>query len=132
MEGPDHRNRTAAKRAAYRHGIFSEFVALCFLAFKGYRPVARRFSAYGGEIDLIVTRGGTVAFVEVKARSELEAAMNAIPMRKQEKFARAARAWLARNSWATAKTFRADAVFIVRGTWPTHVEGAFLLDLGGQ
>ncbi len=131
MEAREGRNLTAKRRAAYRHGIFSELAALCFLMCKGYRPVARRFSAHGGEIDLIVRRGGTVAFVEVKARSGLEAAINAIHGHKQAKFARAARAWLARNTWAAEMTFRADAVFIVRGAWPTHVEGAFLLDLGG-
>ena len=45
---------------------------------KGYRPLARRYAAAGGEIDLIVMRGDTIAFVEVKARGLMDDALIAI------------------------------------------------------
>ncbi len=127
-------NRVAdpARRAAHRRGHLSEFAALCVLMLKGYRPVAQRFAAHGGEIDLIVRRGGTIVFVEVKARRSLSAAFAAIDARKRERFSRAARAWLARKPEAAGKTFRADAVFIVPGAWPKHVKDAFELNLGGK
>jgi aryl-alcohol dehydrogenase-like predicted oxidoreductase len=60
-----------SRRGALRRGHVAEFAALAFLMLKGYRPIARRFSASGGEIDLIVRRGRNVVFVEVKARGAL-------------------------------------------------------------
>lgn len=56
----------ARRRAADLRGHVAEATALVRLVLKGYRPLARRFRAGGGEIDLIVARGDTIAFVEVK------------------------------------------------------------------
>lgn len=125
--------RTAAGRRVftYLRGRWAERLALLWLVLKGYRPLARRYLAHGGEIDLIMRRGGTVAFVEVKARATLEAALTSIDPAKRRRFGRAARAWLARNPRATGLTLRADAVFLAPGAWPRHFEGAFELDLGG-
>jgi len=107
----------------------AEAIALALLVLKGYWPLARRFSAAGGEIDLIVRRGNTIAFVEVKSRSSIEAALTAIDARKRRRFSRAVRAWLSRNAWAVTRTLRVDAVFIGRRAWPRHLEAAFDLDL---
>ena len=120
--------RTATERhLAVARGRVAEAKALAALMLKGYRPLARRFSMHGGEIDLIVARGRTVAFVEVKARPGIGLAFEAIGARKRERFSRAARAWLARNPWAMDRTLRADAVFVAPGRWPRHLPGAFEL-----
>ncbi len=125
--------RTAAGRRAftYLRGRGAERIALIWLLAKGYRPLARRYSAAGGELDIIVRRGGTVAFVEVKARGSMEAALQSIDAQKRRRFGRAARAWLSRNPAYAGLTFRADAVFIAPGAFPRHVVAAFPLDLGG-
>jgi len=125
--------RTAAGRRAftYLRGRGAERLALLWLLMKGYRPVARRYVAGGGEIDLIMRRGGTVAFVEVKARGTMEAALTTIDAAKRRRVSRAARAWLARNPRAAGLTYRADAVFLAPGAWPRHLPAAFELDLGG-
>ena len=47
-------------------------------------------------------RGATIAFVEVKARDDLDAAAAAITEAKRRRIGRAARVWLARNPWAAA------------------------------
>src|SRR5690606_21804958 len=99
------------------------------LLLKGYRPLARRYAAGGGEIDLIVMRGDTIAFVEVKARGLMDDALGAITATKRRRFSRAARAWLARNPWAATKTWRADAVFIAPRRLPRHVPAAFELEI---
>ena len=121
--GLDHREAT------FLRGHRAEWIALLFLISKGYRPLARRYAASGGEIDLIVMRGDTIAFVEVKARGLMDDALSAITARKRQRFSRAVRAWLARNDWAANKTWRADAVFIAPKMWPKHIVSAFELEM---
>ena len=125
--------RTAAGRRVftYLRGRGAERVALLWLLAKGYVPLARRYSAAGGEIDLIVRRGGTIAFVEVKARASMEAALGSIDGAKRRRFGRAARAWLTRNPKLAGLTLRVDAVFLAPGSFPRHMPAAFQLDLGG-
>jgi putative endonuclease len=79
----------ARRRAADWRGHWAEATALALLLLKGYRPLARRFRAGGGEIDLVVARGDTIAFVEVKSRAALEAAFVAIDAAKRRRFSRA-------------------------------------------
>lgn len=119
----------ARRRATFTRGHVAEFVALLVLMAKGYRPLARRYAAAGGEIDLIVRRGGTVAFVEVKARGLMADALTSISVTKRRRFSRAARAWLSRNPWAATKTWRADAVFVAPRQWPRHLEAAFEIEM---
>ena len=127
-QGAAMRSALERRRATYLRGHWAERVALALLVFKGYRLLARRYAASGGEIDLIVKRGDTVAFVEVKARGLLDDALGAIGAQKRQRFSRAARAWVTRNTWAAGKTFRADAVFVAPRRWPRHLVAAFELD----
>ena len=122
--------KTAAGRRAFTfaHGRHAERIALLWLLCKGYRPLARRYAEAGGEIDLVMRRGDTVAFVEVKARATMAAALVAVDAGKRRRIRRAARSWLARNAWASTLTLRADTVLIVPGEWPRHVADAFGLD----
>ncbi|SCY35540.1 YraN family protein [Microvirga guangxiensis] len=117
------------RRATFLRGHRAEWIALLFLIAKGYRPLARRYAAAGGEIDLIMRRGDTIAFVEVKARGLMDNALSAITATKRQRFSRAARAWLARHPHAQGKTWRADAVFIAPKRWPQHIVSAFELEI---
>jgi putative endonuclease len=117
------------RRATFLRGHRAEWIALLFLIAKGYRPLARRYAAAGGEIDLIMVRGDTIAFVEVKARGLMDDALSAITATKRQRFSRAARAWLARHPYAQGKTWRADAVFIAPKRWPQHIASAFELEM---
>ncbi|HEX8165777.1 MAG TPA: YraN family protein [Beijerinckiaceae bacterium] len=120
--------RTAAERhLSVARGHVAEAKALAALMLKGYRPLARRYRAAGGEIDLIVARGRTIVFVEVKARPAIDLAFEAIGAEKRRRFSRATRAWLARHPWAMDRSLRADAVFVAPRRWPKHVESAFEL-----
>lgn len=116
------------RRATYLRGHRAEWLALVALMLKGYRPLARRVSLAGGEIDLIVRRGRTIAFVEVKARANLDEARAAIGGVKRRRFSRAVRAWVGRHPWSAGLTLRADAVFLGRGAWPEHLPDAFAIE----
>ena len=118
-----------ARRRAHRFGLRAESIAALLLQVKGYQILARRFAAAGGEIDLVARRGASIAFVEVKARDDLDAAALAITEAKRRRIGRAARVWLARNPWAAALNLRGDAVFVAPGRLPRHLAAAYRLDL---
>ncbi|MGO9741733.1 MAG: YraN family protein [Roseiarcus sp.] len=118
-----------SRRGAHRWGLRAEWIAQLWLMAKGYRPLARRYSVKGGEIDLIVARGSTIAFVEVKARASMDDAEIAIDARKIARIARAARHWTARHPWALRCNLRGDAVFLAPRRLPRHVASAYTLPI---
>ena len=122
--GPDERRR------AGRAGRRAEWVAAALLTLKGYRILARGFAVAGGEIDIVALRGDSLAFVEVKARADLDSTLAAIDGAKRRRIARAAAVWLARNAWAAGFAFRGDAVLIAPRRWPRHVVDAFPVPIG--
>lgn len=69
------RSGTLERQRAERRGRRAEKIAAWFLRAKGYAVLARRYKTPVGEIDLVARRGRTLAFVEVKARKEGEAAL---------------------------------------------------------
>ncbi len=121
---------TERKRAAHLYGLRAETLAALYLRGKLYRILAQRYRIKGGEIDIVAAKGDVVAFVEVKARADMDSALVAITQQKRRRLSRAAAHWLARNPGAMTCTLRADAVFIAPGSWPRHVEAAMELELG--
>ena len=121
--------RTKRRRGAHALGLKAESIAALLLLFKGYSILARRFAVSGGEIDLIARRGRSIAFVEVKARGDLDSAVTSISAAKQRRIALAARVWLARNPWAAGLTLRGDAIFIAPGRLPRHAPSAYSLEI---
>jgi putative endonuclease len=123
-------DRTERRRGAHLYGLKAESIAALILRLKGYSILARRFVVSGGEIDLIARRGSVIAFVEVKARADLEVAAIAISATKQRRIACAGRVWLSRNQWASGLTLRGDAVFIAPRRLPRHLPNAYRLMIG--
>ncbi len=118
-----------AKWRAHRLGLRAEWIAAALLTVKGYRILARKFFVTGGEVDLIAQRGDTIAFIEVKARRDFDAALLAIDATKRRRIARAARVWVARHPTAMQATLRGDAVLVAPMRLPRHVIGAYELGL---
>lgn len=114
------------RRAAYRRGHAAERLAALFLLAKGYRPLARRYRTPLGEIDLIVRRGRTIVFVEVKARASLVEAFDAIGIAAERRIMAAADVWLAAHPGAAGFDLRFDLVLIVPWRLPHHVPNAML------
>jgi putative endonuclease len=83
-------------------GPLGERRAAWFYRLRGYTVVARNARFRGGEIDLIVRRGRTLVFVEVKTRQSLTAGAgyDAVAGRKQLQIVTLARQWLARHPHA--------------------------------
>lgn len=73
-------------------GRSGEDRAARFLVSRGYRILERNYSTRSGEIDLIALHQGTVAFIEVKTRSNdaFGAPELAVNQRKQRRMIKAA------------------------------------------
>ncbi|SEQ22114.1 putative endonuclease [Devosia sp. YR412] len=117
--------KSKARIEAYRGGHRGEALAAWYLRLKLYRIIARRYKTPVGEIDLIATRFGTLAFVEVKARSKAETEAMTLEGINQSRISRAAQYWLARHPRRSETQFRFDVIFLARGRWPRHISNAF-------
>jgi putative endonuclease len=114
----------AVRRTRNRLGHAAEWVAAGFLTLKGYRVLARRYRARGGEIDLVAVRGGVVSFVEVKLRPTRADGYAALTASGARRLADAAASWIAARPRYQAHEQRLDAVLVTPWGWPLHVEGA--------
>src|ERR1700682_5592239 len=83
-----------ARVAAFRTGLSAETRAAAFLMAKGYRILAKRFRTRYGEIDIVARKRSLIAFIEVKARANLDDAAYAVTPRQQHRIIEAAQAWL--------------------------------------
>ena len=110
---------------AERLGRWSEYRAALALIIKGYRIVALRYKTKSGEVDIIARRGDLVIFVEVKARKDLRAGVEAVSYTAERRIENAADHWLRRQSDATRLSLRHDIIVVRPWRWPTHFEGAF-------
>jgi putative endonuclease len=87
----------AAHLARLDLGRRGEDAAVELYAAAGYRVVARNWRCPLGELDLVLTRGSTLVFCEVKTRrgSALGGPYEAVGWQKQRKLQRLAEAFLA-------------------------------------
>lgn len=114
-----------ARRKAERDGRWAEFVAAWFLRLKGYSVIDRRYRTAVGEIDLIVRRGSTIVFVEVKRRLAEAAALEAVTATARARIARAAAVWVSVNAGTIHLDHRFDVVLVLPGRIPRHLEAVF-------
>ena len=119
---------SAAKQA---FGELGERIAERWLRRHGWRVVQRRFRSGHRDIDLVVERDGTVAFVEVKARrgSEFGDPVEAVNWNKQKQLVKSAFAWIDRHGRPT-ESYRFDVVgVLVEGdrVRVRHIANAFSL-----
>lgn len=115
---------TQARRRAERRGHMAEWFAALALVFRGYRVVARRYRTKAGEVDLIVRKGDLVALVEVKARANERAAIDAVTATAVRRIEAAGDIWLSRQKDAARLSIRRDIVAVVPWRWPRHFPGA--------
>ncbi len=97
---------------------------------RGYRVVARNWRCRDGELDLVVTRGRTLVFVEVKTRrtDRFGTPAEAVTYQKQRRLRRLALRYLEATE-ARPATLRFDVVSILGGHLEV-IEAAFLAAAG--
>jgi putative endonuclease len=99
-----HRAGRRGERAAERH-----------LRRRGWTILARRWSAAGGEIDLVAGRGRQILLCEVKARADPRALDEPLTAAQRRRMLRAARAWLALHPPPPDAEVRMDLITVRLG-----------------
>jgi len=108
------------RQSAEKRGRGAETVACWYLRLKGWRILARRARVPGGEVDIVARRGNMVAFIEVKARANDDAADVALDQWRLRRVAVAAER-LAPRYAQTGDDIRIDAMFVVPRRLPRHL-----------
>jgi putative endonuclease len=108
------------RQRAEQRGRGAETLACWYLRLRGWRILARRARVPGGEVDIIARRGRTLAFVEVKARADENAAAHALDNWRLRRVAVAAER-LAPRFMRDGDDIRIDALFVVPRRWPRHL-----------
>jgi putative endonuclease len=106
-------------------GRRAEVVAALYLMAKGYRILGFRLASPLGEIDLLALRRGVLAIVEVKQRTTLEAALEAVGHVQRERLRRAGARIAASRPALKAATIRLDLIALAPGRWPRHIPDAW-------
>ena len=117
-----------SRAARLARGRWAERLAAWSLRLRGYRVLARRYRTPVGEIDLVVRRGRLLAFVEVKARPDLDQALAALGPRQQARTRRAAEWFLLRHPQHADCVLRFDLVAIEPWRLPRHLADAWRLE----
>jgi putative endonuclease len=107
-------------------GALAEEAAAEFLTGRGFRLLERNYRCRFGEIDLIMSDGRTLVFVEVRYRrnNSFGGAVASITGAKREKLLRAARHYMAARNEFPACRF--DAVLLSGDTQELEwIENAF-------
>ena len=119
------RVRQARGAAARTAGRRAESWAALWLMAKGYRILGFRLRTPQGEIDLLAQRGKVLAVVEVKQRTTLEAALEAVTETQRDRLRRAGRAIAARRPSLQNMAVRLDLIALAPGRLPVHSPDAW-------
>ncbi len=110
---------------ARRSGRRGEVWAALLLMAKGYRILGLRLRTPQGEIDLLALRGRVLAVVEVKRRTAIELALEAVDLSQRERLRRAATAVAGARPRLKACDIRLDLIALAPGRLPRHIPDAW-------
>ena len=114
----------ARREVAERRGRRAEWLAMTWLALKGFQIIDRRFKAAGGEIDIAARRRQLLVFAEVKARSSVEEAILAVSPKNKRRVEAAGRAFLVQRPHLAKYGLRYD-IIAVTGLRVRHIADAW-------
>ena len=108
------------RRRAYRKGHLAEWIAALWLLVHGNRIVGRRYKTRNGEVDLIARKGDLIIFVEVKARSQVDQALNAVSATSMKRISDAGEYWISQQRDYSKLSWRFDIVAVLPWQFPKH------------
>jgi putative endonuclease len=124
MTGRVRRLRGASAR---RSGRRAETLAALLLMLKGYRILGFRVPTRLGEIDILATRGGVLAVIEVKRRAGRDAALQAVTPEQRDRLRRAGAQIGAATPRLSGLSVRLDLIAVAPVGWPRHIADAWPL-----
>lgn len=122
--------RQARGAAARKLGRRAEVLAALWLMAKGYRILGFRLATPLGEIDLLAQRGAVLAVVEVKQRTTIEDALDAVTPTQRDRLRRAAAHLSAHRAGLRDLLVRLDLIALAPGRAPRHLPNAWPGDFG--
>ena len=117
--------RSARGTAARLAGRRQEVLAALWLMAKGYRILGFRLRTREGEIDLLAQRGRILAVVEVKSRTTVGAALEAVTAVQRDRLRRAGRSLAAKTPRLAGLNLRLDLIALAPGALPRHIPDAW-------
>lgn len=120
---------TKKRAEAQRRGRWGESLCRLYLILTGWSVLHQGFSGNrgsgAGEIDLIAKRGRTLAFIEVKTRSDLVSGLEAVSAAQQARIIRGAEGFLAAHPDLSEHTLRFDVMVARPWRWPRRYPDAW-------
>ncbi len=114
-------------------GRLAESLCAARLLLTGWRILARRLKAKAGsglgEVDIVARRGAVIAFIEVKARLDPTAALDAVTAMQRARIARAADVFIQRRAECADCEIRFDVMIVSRSFLPKRIADAWRPEL---
>ncbi len=109
---------------SHAQGLHAELLAIVYLFFKGYRILKWRFKTPIGEIDILAEKRGQLVCIEVKKRSDITGALEAVTPMMRGRISRCARLFVAKNPGYLRQSIRFDLIAI-SGLHIRHLDNAW-------
>ncbi len=107
-------------------GQLAEKYAAAYLRLKGYHIIARHYRKPFGEIDIIASKGKTLAAIEVKTRRTMIDALYSIGPFQKQRVKRAMEAFVMEKSKFESFNIRFDALLVTSiFRLPHHIKNAW-------
>ena len=103
-------------RQTHQIGLVAEWLCLARLVLTGWRILNLRWRCSAGEIDMIARRGRVISFIEVKARSSHDRALESISATQQQRIRTSAALWLAKHPKYAGDDCQFDVMSVSK--WP--------------
>ena len=118
--------------AAHMRGRHAEVLAGLYLMLMGYRIIGFRVPTSLGEIDIVATKRKTLAIIEVKHRTDLDQALQAVSPDQRAYLRQAGRQISSTHIGLRDFWVRLDLIALAPGRWPRHIRDAWPDDAGAR